>query len=338
MTRILLTGGGAPGFSGILKDLRTLPDLHITACDAREEVVGKVLADDFFTCPMGDDPHYVDVVLGACQKRGIHFIIPITTKELIPLSDHRDRFRDAGIKVMVSELGGLRTANSKCALYQHLVQHQIEVPRYGVATNVARFESIADQFTNEGVFTFKPCISNGSRGFRIVREQDKLRALFEEKPNQSVISKQEAIAILSEGEFPSLLLSEYLPGDEYSIDCLLDQSGDIRLIIPRKRIRINNGISVEGMVENNSEVIDYCRRILETLDLSGPIGIQVKYSTGNKPLLLEINPRLQGSSSALSTAGAPFAALAFQLFMTGELPKVDIAWGTHFYRQYSDYS
>jgi carbamoyl-phosphate synthase large subunit len=340
LTKILVTGGGAPGSSGIINALREDKSISIVSCDIQNNVVGKSLADDFFQVPAGDANNFIDIMLAECKKREVDAIIPITTRELIPLSKNKAKFAKSGIQILVSSTSDLEIANNKCQLYTHLKNNGISVPAFEVVSTIDDFE-IASRNLNYPInpITFKPCFGNGSRGFRILdSKHNKLDHLFNQKPNSTYMNMAEAQAVLSSGSFPSLLVSEYLPGAEYSVDCLLEKDSNIALIIPRKRVKINNGISTEGIIENNPEVISYCTSILKTLKLVGPIGIQVKYSTEGKPLLLEINPRLQGSSTACTEANVNIPILALELLRGSSFESPNIKWGTHFFRQYKDYS
>jgi carbamoyl-phosphate synthase large subunit len=133
-----------------------------------------------------------------------------------------------------------------------------------------------------------------------------------------------------------LLVSEYLPGAEYTVDCLV-QNGRPKLVLPRSREKMNSGISVQGTFQKNEQIISYCKEILLSLNLSGPIGIQVKQNKEGLFQLLEINPRLQGTSVAALGLGINLPVLAIEQAF-GEI-KVDpdsIAWGTSFVRYYEE--
>ncbi|MEI9807771.1 MAG: ATP-grasp domain-containing protein [Bacteroidota bacterium] len=135
--------------------------------------------------------------------------------------------------------------------------------------------------------------------------------LFREKPNAAFITYNDAIRILSSKPFPELLLSEYLPGEEYSVDCLAEK-GKAVLVIPRLRKKMINGISVEGEFIRDENIISYCIQIVHELQLHGNIGIQVKRSAAGKFLLLEINPRVQGAISTALGAGINLPLLAIK--------------------------
>jgi|TARA_B110000902_G_scaffold92303_1_gene109551 carbamoyl-phosphate synthase large subunit len=336
--RILVTGGGAPGAPGILKSIaKEAPELTIYACDAQSETAGKLLADGYFTVPLGTAPNFVEVLLAKCIKHNIQAVLPITTRELEPLSKARSQFEQAGIHLIVSESKDLDIANDKGKLYTHLSQHSIPVPAFGIANTYAEYKEIKQGLKKDHKrFIVKPCKANGSRGFRIVDSSvNKHDLLFNHKPSSTYISEEELDDILCES-FPPLLVSEHLPGDEYTVDCLV-QNGIPQLIIPRRRDKMNAGISVAGEIVNNPEVIAYCAAILATLKLHGPIGIQVKYSKDNIPLLVEINPRIQGTTVALMGAGINIPLLSITNGLRSKsLNETPIKWGTRFIRHYEE--
>src|SRR5690606_31850838 len=86
----------------------------------------------------------------------------------------------------------------------------------------------------------KPPRSNGMRGVRILRENswDVMRFLSE-KPSGLEVSLDELVAILRRGEmWPALVVMEYLPGDEYTVDVYRGVQGTVA--IPRKRVTVRS--------------------------------------------------------------------------------------------------
>jgi len=151
------------------------------------------------------------------------------------------------------------------------------------------------------------------------------------------MSLKEAVRILSSGVFPELVTCEYLPGEEYSVDCLANH-GDSVLIVPRLRKRIINGISVEGVFKEDPGIIGYCRQIIKELQLHGNIGIQVKKSSAGQFLILEINPRVQGTISAAFGAGVnlPVLAIRQELGLPISPEELLVKWGTGFSRYWEE--
>lgn len=339
-----MTGGGAPGAAGILKCLQQEKSFHITVADANPNAVGRYMNKDFETIPFANDPSFANAVLSLCRKKSIHAVLPLVTKELIPLSKHIKEFEVAGAKLLVSPTASLEIANNKSRLYEFLQWRGIAVPEFRVIDGSAplatdQFKVAVDElgYSSKPV-CFKPSVSNGSRGFRIISEQmNELDLLFSHKPTSTYISLNEALRILSSGVFPELLISEYLPGEEYSIDCLANH-GESVLIVPRVRKRMINGISVEGEFVNEEPIINYCKQIIKELQLHGNIGIQVKRSIAGQFLILETNPRVQGSISAALGAGVnlPVLAIKQELGLPISPAELMVKWGTKFSRYWGE--
>jgi carbamoyl-phosphate synthase large subunit len=233
----------------------------------------------------------------------------------------------------------LEIAINKSRLYEFLQWRGIPVPEFRIVETITQFQSaIAELGYPQNPVCFKPSLSNGSRGFRILSEQvDEAGLLFHYKPWQTYLRKEDALRILSSAAFPELLVSEYLPGPEYSVDCLCNR-GEARLVIPRLRKKMINGITVEGEFTKQSEIIEYCTAIIKELQLHGNIGIQVKQAANGQFLLLEINPRVQGTISAALGAGINLPVLAIKQAL--DIPvnpeEMEIRWGVRFTRYWDE--
>ena len=336
---ILMTGAGAPGAAGIINCLNQEPSFHIVTADANPEAVGRWLSKDFELIPMAKSKEFIDVVIEVCRKRNIHVILPLVTRELLPLAHHIKEIELAGCRLISSTAASLEIANNKSRLYEFLQNNGIAVPEFKNAKSINEFlDALRLLGCPDKAVCFKPSVSNGSRGFRIISKNiNELDLLLNHKPDHIMISREQALRILSSGEFPELLVSEYLPGEEYSVDCLV-KNGNPVLIVPRKRIRTINGISVEGELVKNEKIISYCSRIIEALQLHGNIGIQVKQAANGNFLILEINPRVQGTIAAALGAGVnlPVLVVKQELGLPISETEMEVKWGTKFSRYWSE--
>ena len=334
-----MTGAGAPGAAGILKCLQQEPSFHITTVDANPNAVGRYMNSDFETIPFAIDPHFADTVLSICKKKNIRVVLPLVTRELIPLSRYIKEFEEAGTKLLVSPTASLEIANNKSRLYEFLQWRGIAVPDFKVVETVDQFTTAVQELGYPSrTVCFKPSVSNGSRGFRIINgHMNDLDLLFNHKPTSTYINYQETLRVLSTGFFPELLVSEFLPGEEYSVDCLADH-GESKIIVPRMRRRMINGISVEGEFVKEESIIQYCLQIIKELQLHGNIGIQVKRSAAGQFLILEINPRVQGTISAARGAGVnlPVLAIRQELGLPISSDELIVKWGTKFSRYWEE--
>jgi carbamoyl-phosphate synthase large subunit len=334
---ILMTGGGAPGAAGILDCLRQDTSVHVSIADANPHAVGRYLHGDFSVIPKADDPSFIDSLLALCRHKNIHLVLPLVTRELLPLSRNTHAFELSGARVLVSTTESLEIANNKSRLYEFLQWRGIDVPAFRIVETVEQFMKAVEElgYPQQPV-CFKPSVSNGSRGFRIISTGiDEAHLLFNEKPNAAYISLSDAVRILSSRAFPQLLVSEYLPGEEYSVDCLA-RHGEAMLVVPRLRKKMINGISVAGEFVKDESMIDYCTRIIKELQLHGNIGIQVKRATNGAFLIVEINPRVQGTISAALGAGVNLPLLAIQQELGIPAGNREVKWGTNFVRYWRE--
>lgn len=334
-----MTGAGAPGAAGIIQCLGQHPSINIVAADANPFVVGRYLVKDFTAIPKATDPSFIESLLALCREKNIHAVLPLVTRELIPLAKHSKEFELAGAKLIASSPESLEIANDKGKLYQFLQWRGMDIPGFRIVETVPQFEAATKDLGYPAkTICFKPTKSNGSRGFRIISNSiDEHHLLFNEKPTVATISYNDAIRILSSKTFPELLVSEFLPGEEFSVDCLA-KKGETLLMLPRSRKKIINGISVEGEFIREESIINYCTQIIHELKLHGNIGIQVKKSASGKFLLLEINPRVQGTISAGLGAGInmPLLAIKQELGLPIHDIEYEVKWGTKFSRYWSE--
>ena len=335
--RILITGVGAPGGPGIIKAVsKEFTEIH--TCDVDPHASGRFLNFPFVTVPRADDEHFVPFVLEYCERNNIQVVLPLVTKELFKFSQAKTAFFEKNIKIIVSNYDSLYIANDKGKLYQHLASNGIVVPQFEVVESIETLVTAAKKLNYPHVpICIKPTISNGSRGVRILQEKIcEYELLFYHKPSHLYSTLNEVCEILKGKNFPQLLVSEYLPGREFTIDTIIFQ-GVPNLILPRSRMKINSGISVRGSFEKNDEIIDYCNKILQSLYLHGPIGLQVKENTKGEFRLLEINPRLQGTSVAALGMGINLPAIAVkQEFEDVIIDSSQLRWGTSFVRYYEE--
>jgi carbamoyl-phosphate synthase large subunit len=298
------------------------------------------LPQKFFRIPKANDPSFYERVLRFCIEKEINVVFPLVTKELLQFSENLDAFQRHNINVIVSEKSSLSIAVNKCRLYEHLNRKDIELPKFKVATTYNEFLDAINFIGYPGKpFCIKPGFSNGSRGIRIVDSSiDKFDLLFNHKPNSIYIDYDKLNSILKQQAFPELLVSEVLPGEEITIDAIID-NGRIELILPRKRLKMVNGISVQGEFFYDDSIMKYSQQILDNLQLTGPIGIQLKQNKDGDYRILEINPRIQGTSVAALGLNINLAEIAVRnaLGLPNQYPSMnDIKWGTKFFRFYDE--
>lgn len=336
MIKILMTGAGAPGGPGVLRCLEKCKNYEVVTADANEISSGKYLSKNFIKIPMATDKNFIEKILDLCINLNIKVIFPLVTKELFLFSKNLELFSNQGIRIIVSKYNDLLIANNKSSLYKHLQSKNISVPKFRVVKNFNEFVDATESKTFNKEYCMKPSISNGSRGVRLVKNEiNELNLLFNHKPNNIYTTHNDLKRILKNDNFPELLISEILPGDEYTIDVLVCNEKPI-IILPRIRTKTNSGISVAGKFKNNIKIIEYSKQVINSMRLNGPIGIQVKEDDNGEFKILEINPRIQGTSVAALGCGINLPVLAVKNVLEEEITLPEIKWDTSFIRYYNE--
>lgn len=175
--------------------------------------------------------------------------------------------------------------------------------KYRLYTKLQGSVRVPKHFLAEDRFCSKPVTGSGGRGFKVY-----------------------------EG---SCLVSEYIPGDEYSVDILAD-NGKAITIIPRIREKVKAGVSVEGTVIMDKEIIEASRIAVEKLKLHGIVGLQFRRDKNFNPVIIECNPRIQGTVMLAEAAGAQLFHNAVNIATGNEITPPTIRDGTKMRRYWTE--
>lgn len=330
---VLVTGAGAPGISGTLYSLKNNFDdrkINVIGTDAKEDVIGKYLCDGFYQIPKASEIGYIEYLSLFCKKESIDVVLPQNTAELSILAANKKHFESFGTKIAVSDEQSIEIANDKYKLMS--AAKKLGVPTaefYLVDTFEGLFESAKKLGWPEKPVVIKPPVSNGMRGVRIIDESVNLKEkLYSEKPS-SLHIHMSYLKIILGNSFPSLLVMEYLPNDEWTVDII--NANNIS-VITRKRDVIRSGITFEGTCEENEQMIEYSRLLSKKIGLEYAFGFQFKLDANNVPKLLESNPRIQGTMVLSTFAGANVIYGAVKHALGEEIPQFNIQWGTKIMR------
>lgn len=228
--------------------------------------------------PYINDSGFKDVFTDLVQSLGIDAVYPtmdgVITK-LHEISAHLN------CKIIGSPNETNRLALSKRKTYSFF-EGKIRIPK--LFSSVSEIETFP-------VFS-KPDIGYGSRGTKLLVNQEEVIIRWEKNPETLVL--------------------EYLPGEEFTVDCFTDREGDLLFCSPRKRGRIQKGISVNTIPakEIASSVKEMAEVINKEVKLRGAWFFQVKENSNKDLALMEIATRLGGSSALYRAKGVNFALMS----------------------------
>jgi len=222
------------------------------------------LLRNYVLCPGFDEPGFESKFTAILRKFNIDLVLPAWDKLVAIFS----RWNVEGITFVTPRAEIAELLLSKRATYERLAGI-VPVPDLYTAPNPTL-----------PLFA-KPDTGSGSVGGMFVETQQQLEAAFRK----------------------GLLLSEYLPGREFTVDCISDRQGHLLFCNPRVRGRIGQGIALGTEPFADSRIDDCVARAADALKIEGPWFAQFKENEDGQPVLLEINPRIGGSSTLTRLCG-----------------------------------
>ena len=224
------------------------------------------------------------------EENKIDFIYPAMDGVLYKLGQYKDLLTPILIAPSAKTVA---TARSKAKTYE-LLKDCIEVPK--------RYDTI-DQIEQYPVF-IKPDVGQGSKNAMMISNPHQLRYEMEKVG------------------CAEMLILEYLPGEEYTIDCFTNEEGRLIYAGGRTRKRIKNGISVNAIEYQDSEFFRIAAMINSVVKQKGGWFFQLKKNSKGRYSLLEIAARIAGTSSFTRNMGVNLPLLTLHLFNGSKIDSV----------------
>ena len=285
---VLLTASGVPGSVALIRALRENGEreLRLVGTDMSELAIGRHLCDVFHFVPPGTEAGFADALLDICEREHVDALLPQSSFELLALAESRDRFGETA--VLVSGPEAVRRSNDKAETYALLDEIGVRGPSWRRAHGVDEIATAARElgYPDEDV-AFKPLVSSGSRGFRIVSASaDRRRQLLENRPGVAeALRLEELVDLLGDHEGEALVM-ELAQGPERTIDGIA-RGGRIVLGHPKTREEMRAGLAMYFQTLDDPGLMDVAAKIAAELELDHFFNIQL---VGDA--VIEINPRI----------------------------------------------
>jgi len=293
MNRVLVTGAGGPAAIAFLREVADEPvELFAADMDPLAQGLYLVPPNNRVLVPRGDAPEFAARVLDMCRSHRVSILVPTVDAELLPLARAAAEFERAGVRIIGNRARALEICLDKLRLMQQC-ESVVPVPRSAALDD--DFDANAWSYP---VFA-KPRSGSGGRGCRRINGPEDLMDL----PRDG-----------------SVLIQEFLPGEEYSVDVLLSEGGCFVVGVPRIRLKVDSGVAVVSKTVLDADLIAHARAAATHVGLAFAANIQFRRDAAGTPRLLEINPRFAGTMSLSSAAGANLHVLALRHALGAPLP------------------
>jgi hypothetical protein len=240
---------------------------------------GKFVYEDYIPdIPFANSPEFIPSLARIVKERSIDAIYPAMDLVITILKEHES---ELGCRVIASPVETTEICLSKDLTYKKL-DGSIRIPKVYNSNEIP-----VDEFP---VFA-KPKIGYGAKGTKKLNNQEEV--------DNFIIGKKD------------ILIVEYLPGEEFTVDCFTDKDGNLLYSAARKRNRIKDGISVNTFFVEEQQEFNLIAEIINSkIKFRGAWFYQVKRDRNGQLCLLEIASRLGGSSLLSRAVGVNFALLS----------------------------
>jgi carbamoyl-phosphate synthase large subunit len=261
------------------------------------ECAAQQIADDFIFFPLSSVANLWNVIETEITNRKINVVIPSFDETLIEWAEKKDYFRQKGVHVILSNKETIAKCQDKWETYQFFKAIGIPTP---------------ETSTENKYPLIKPRLGRGGKGIAI-NSSDK---------NISM---------------DGMISQELLEGQEYTIDVFCDNESNPVYIIPRKRMQVKDGKSINGITIIHEGIITFVKKICSHLKFIGPINIQCFETVNGEIKFIEINPRIAGGMALGFAASENWVELIFKNIIENKaIQPVQIKYDLKMFRHYDE--
>lgn len=228
--------------------------------------------------PYITEPGFIEAFNDLLKRYEIDFVFPALDSVALCLTEHQAKLFS---RVISSSYETNFICRSKKRTYERLAG-VIAVPK------LFRPDTVTEQMLP---LFLKPDVGQGSQGTVLAKDMETVRYFTSRNTD--------------------LLVMEYLPGREYTIDCFTDRYGKLRFVGGRERRRIKSGIAVNSIRVRDARFTEWAEKINGAIQFRGGWFFQVKERCSGEFVLMEAASRMAGTSALARNRGVNLPLLSF---------------------------
>lgn len=259
--------------------LSTCVNVQVFGASSVERHGSYVFKNYFKDLPRINEDHFLEVFNKLLKDNNIDVIFPTHDAVSDYFANNLDKVH---AKIVVSDAKTAALCRDKKLFYDQF-KNESWIPQF--------FERLEDVTLPAFL---KPGVGGGSVGAKKVSDKNEIKNI----------------------DLSEYVISEYLPGEEYTVDCLTDKDGRLRVVSPRTRDRTLAGISVAGQTKKvEAEVKKIAETLNAQLSFKGLWFFQIKRSANDELKVMEVSTRCAGGMALTRVLGANLPLLSVYVAM-----------------------
>lgn len=276
---VLIFPAGGENAVNIYDSLKYNLHFELFGATSKKDYSLELYKNDHYYCGnlLISNNNFISEFNNVLSKFKIDYIIPTHDVIALYLMENESKIN---AKIVCSPLETARIANSKKLIFEH-IKGKFYCPI--IYDNVEKI--------NKYPVFIKPDIGAGGKGATIVNSVEQLNTILKTSNN--------------------MVICQYLPGNELTVDCFTDRKGQLLFIGPRTRDRITMGISFNSKkVPLTNEIEQIANDLNNLFKFRGAWFFQVKQDYDGNYKLMEFSVRMAGTMALYRELGINFALLS----------------------------
>ncbi|TJY43090.1 ATP-grasp domain-containing protein [Cohnella pontilimi] len=273
---ILIPSAGGVSGTFLIRHLSRHPIEHyvyrIVAADSNADSIAKHISPVFYHIPKSGDPQYENAIYDIIRKERIDIILPVTSYDTPFYAAYKKKLEQLGSKLLVCDLQTHELLHNKEKMYAFMDSIGVSVPQVYTDGEPLLYPVV-----------IKGSESSGSREFHILNDEVDYR-YWSTKLREFV-------------------MTDFIEGKEFTVDCLFDPSGRLVVHNVRERVKTNGGAVVVTKQAASEEPLRAILSKMEShLTIVGPVNFQYIRDRENRLFLTDFNTRFASGGLPLTIA------------------------------------
>jgi predicted ATP-grasp superfamily ATP-dependent carboligase len=266
-----------------------------------------------YASPQSQQERFVDDLLAESQKEPGTLVLPMTEASTLVISAHRDRFAEAGARLVLPEHADLLRAADKSQTTDLAQSLGMVVPTTLTFDCNEAIPATAQAMRFPVVL--KPRTSEESLPQGSIRPTGRPRYARDIVQMRQVLSDMRLCC-------SSVLVQEFVEGTGTGYFALMNR-GQLRAEFAHRRIRdvhpTGSGSALRESVSPDPKIRDFSLAMLRALNWHGVAMIEFRLRNDGVPVFLEVNGRFWHSLPLACSAGVDFPALLAHMSELGDV-------------------